>query len=1471
MPAISKIRFTNIIYENGGKRYNDETFMFDGHNTAILLENGGGKTVFIQTALQAIIPHIDMAERKIKNTLSLENGPAHIAIEWILEERPRRYALTCVSLFMENNQLNSLKYVYDYGPSDEHSIDELPFAKEEKDGSVRGASRGEIGDYYMRMAKSMAGAHVFKSISDYGAYLENHYKIISSEWRKVATINSGEGNVDEFFNRCRTTGQLLDHLLIPVVEEGIEGDHHENFVETFQKQRDHFKKNRLLMEKIQESQWIHAKCTQYVEAFKNYEEERCGYQAELETLKSLGYYIENQIKSKQDEQALLTKENEVLEESFKDANHLKVSYELAIMAENLHNNKEALLLKEESYKHKLAQLEQLEAQKQNIQISQLITEINGLEEKLELVNQSIANGEASLSISDMKMQLAENSGQIKGVFTYDLEIIDREIGSNNQTLMDLSTKEAKLRDTWQQEETYLEELSVSHHTLSAKASLYQEDMDRIMESLVQEDQAYISLAVRSENYEHHLKKLSKESFELEEQKQALTNYIETKSKALKVLLDQQRKLNIREQVTLNQLDSYEKAASDLVNAYEACLNIHIDPNDLHIKANSIEHSIDDQLNRISNSLKSIRNQEHNLLIHKDLYENKTYLRVDAYVDEFIRILEEKHIKAIHGSKYMQSILKENKKSADELYHVYPHWMYALIIEDERERDAVYALMENQENQLNHVLHILTHNELDQLEMLPFVGKYFIPGHFNSHSDPIAFEVFAKSIDQQLEQLRVQIVEQEETFRTYLHMHQQVITFFDTYSSEYVQDIKLALKDIKTEDQQLSIDISSLELAISEDQDSINKVTMRISQLPERRVELIKWMSETQKAQDIEENLNSIDAQLRDILKQIALVSKEHDLLKEKMEFLLTEQEQFVQDNQRLYREKQRILDLELYKEVREWEPIGSTYQLSTLKAQRDELQKSLRGITSSLSTLEERKEHYDTQLKKTLRQKELLLKEAQYPFEMLTLTSDDTLDTVIDNIRPVKESLSTASHSLEEAKRHITEVETRYLVAKERIISDYGYLKKVEETGRAYEERMKIERLTIRDRIRRQASKIQEIAHKISLYEKMAYNLSLKDAVHQFTSDRVGLVQMKDDFYQEFNANSEDFLNRLLRNLEQQYSKYKSLYKDVRQLAVDIEKESREVVLDQRLIENVVNGLLKKESYDDVRHYYEKLQETIDKIIRLAEEDRKESDLELETFLTHLLSYVKNVSDELRAIESKTTVTLNDITEQIFEFDIPQWEENEAKLLIRRYIDQTIEFYEDWSLNKGMDENQLRKELEDMLHVKNLLNIVLKEQPIKVKCKKVSGDMSISKRPWSWESSNRWSGGEKWSKNMTLFLSILNYLAQKKQHLDVNQKRQRTVILDNPFGKASSDHVLKPVFKIAENLGFQIIALTAHAEGKFITEYFPVVYSLRLRETNAIGKKVMEGDKHINMAYLRENAPMTMTRMQEVSQMSLFD
>lgn len=123
---------------------------------------------------------------------------------------------------------------------------------------------------------------------------------------------------------------------------------------------------------------------------------------------------------------------------------------------------------------------------------------------------------------------------------------------------------------------------------------------------------------------------------------------------------------------------------------------------------------------------------------------------------------------------------------------------------------------------------------------------------------------------------------------------------------------------------------------------------------------------------------------------------------------------------------------------------------------------------------------------------------------------------------------------------------------------------------------------------------------------------------------------------------------------------------------------------------------------------------------------------------------------------------------------------------------------------------------------------------------------------------------------MTLFLGILNFVAEKKQHIETKMKRHRAVILDNPFGKASSDHVLSPVFFIAEQLGFQIIALTAHADGKFLQDYFPIIYSCRLRASTDESVQIMTKEKSLHHAYFRDHDPREMERLEEREQLKLF-
>ncbi|WP_288277702.1 hypothetical protein [uncultured Megasphaera sp.] len=77
-------------------------------------------------------------------------------------------------------------------------------------------------------------------------------------------------------------------------------------------------------------------------------------------------------------------------------------------------------------------------------------------------------------------------------------------------------------------------------------------------------------------------------------------------------------------------------------------------------------------------------------------------------------------------------------------------------------------------------------------------------------------------------------------------------------------------------------------------------------------------------------------------------------------------------------------------------------------------------------------------------------------------------------------------------------------------------------------------------------------------------------------------------------------------------------------------------------------------------------------------------------------------------------------------------------------------------------------------------------------------------------------------------------------------------------------------FFIAKQLGFQILALTAHQEGSFIRKYFPVVYSCRFAEMANKKGKVLVPDKEIKTAFFEEHHPESLARLDEYEQLGLF-
>jgi hypothetical protein len=421
MPTISKIRFTNVVYEDGQKRYNDELFRFDGYNGAVVLENGGGKTVFIQTALQAVIPHVDLGERKIRDTLKLDS-PAHIAIEWILSEKPRRYLVTAVTLFLTDNKVDSFRYVYEYAGGDADRIEEIPFVREE---GKRAAERFEMQEYYKRKSQHPL-AKTFSTIKEYRLFLENNYHIISDEWDSMVKINKNEGGIEAFFDECKLTSQLFNRLLIPTVEASIAGIKEHIFADVFEKQQEQFKEYKVLKKKVTEFQSVESGLNDYVAAYESLYNKESEYFAGKAKAKGILYFTTN----KKEEIRNLKEDSLIAIEKLKikKKEHLLQLKSLEIVENEEELEKKTAISKRYEHNYMKAQEDERTGKIKYFSFryakeKQLMKIQEGIKTKVEL---DLANLDIEKDALDLTEQISSVHQEMSGFYASQFEKIEKE-------------------------------------------------------------------------------------------------------------------------------------------------------------------------------------------------------------------------------------------------------------------------------------------------------------------------------------------------------------------------------------------------------------------------------------------------------------------------------------------------------------------------------------------------------------------------------------------------------------------------------------------------------------------------------------------------------------------------------------------------------------------------------------------------------------------------------------------------------------------------------------------------------------------------------------------------------------------------------------------------------------------------------------------------------------------------------------
>lgn len=1477
MPAISKLRLTNIVYEGGQKRYNDELFVMDGNNTAILLENGGGKTVLVQMMLQAVLPGHAHADRKIRETLMLDTNPAHIAVEWILDDHPRRYLMTAVTLFTRNNKLESYKYIYEYGYKENHCIEGIPFTLKVEDGIHRPASKDEMNEYYLRMKNEKLTARTFERLYEYHDTLEREYGITHKEWLNISKINKLEGGVEDFFDQCSTTSQLVNNLLIPTVEDALDQGSQNLFVESFERHRGHLKDYKELKRTIAQNKAIQDHVQTYVDVYKDYHQQQEVYNEQKGVLKGLyGYLGEELERSHQEDQALRL-ESESLEEAAKAIQNLKGSLAIAKLEAEIHeleqiyqqieaqsNQAEIRLNTEKS------RLEALDYLFKKEYIEELTEKLNGVQLKL--------NGfENNLDYQELAKTFEATKKALKSAYESQLHTYEKNIQASQKEGIQIQGQ----LDRTKEERKQTEGLKAAIQETYNKQIAQQQEKENAIEERVQK----LIYLDPNESCAHYQKRLKDQMIKLQATEVELLKQLDEKQR-------KQQEIQGGLEQTQTEVGQDEKAFTELESYFK-----HFEAEEKNIKSdfinltgrNLLNEPIYAQIESMMGTLKDTLNfhqsraDELKVNLSKKQYEFELYKDSELYaVDpKWLKKMKEweQHYHVIHtGAEYLYTFINDEER-IQRLMACYPYWgLTAIVLE--KYKDEIREKTERYQKDLSCPLIILSDQDVMHMledEAWSFDQQMILPEQWQKNVQSATFKVWQAELVELVEQLQAEETQTTHQIRQYHHLLRDLERHlekypYDEYSNKREQQAILERK--LAQDKQ---NISRYKRQLQTLADELSRDRKHKEEIKQELLQKENWYQETVAVIKLEKAIEELKKSIYEFEKQIQVKNKELTTLERLIE-VLTQEKEIQKELERDYKNHlHQLKDERLYLIVETMDSETTDESLATLKVRYRENEELMEKKDHDYQQLMKEKEDLEISLQKQKEQLSGLAETLQDEPDRLAYPAD--LEAEIHkskkNVKQQEAVYNALDKKREAAHIDYENANTRKVTIKTNHLEMFDSVLPIEKTFDEIEKE-------IVDLAKKQQYSQQENQAALGKWQKKHTHLQeteellkIENGKYDFLGAGCRGIEVTEEILRDYPYNRVRYVENLIGKLKKEHSIMLEKEKGKETYKYTFKTFCQSEIRDVKLRNQTVSVLDHRDDYHSIFEWYQEMKAKIERIISMTESSLKEQDKEITKFIQLLYGYLKTVVTELGTIERKTKVKLGDQTKEIYKIKIPVWEEHTAKSEIRNYLIwmmeklQTADYKDDYGNEKTQ---KMKSDIQNWLTTSKLLQKIFMDEPIRIKCRKVTNDGLISSSPSDWETTNKWSGGEKWSKNMTLFLGLLNYLAEKK-HVQIGKNQKgRTVILDNPFGKASSGHVLKPVFLIAEQLGFQLIALTAHAEGKFISDYFPVVYSCKLRQSIDPRIQVMSKESEINYAYLADHNPISIRRLEnaEYEQMSLF-
>lgn len=1470
MPRINRIRIINFSYNNDLRHIQDETFNFHGGENALLsLANGGGKSVLVQLIFQPIVPETKIQGRRINAFFRKKRLPAYVLIEWKLDSGGG-YLLTGLGMVSaevsgiedEKNRVKYFTFTSQYTGSNAFDLANIELVKQT--GNIL-----EIKPFKeareMLMEKEKKDPYLFGCFYDddgerYRKRLAE-FGIAQDEWKNIiAKINDSEGGLDEIFQKYKNSSQLLNEWIIKTIEKVIYKDRSEahrleEMLEGLV--REVIENERFILEKQVLDEFLAGYGEQVnalVELLNGLEEQKrlAGklvalnrhLNTETDQLQEAQEGHQLELVNLKQEQQRIDLEERSHAYWLRHEEHIQAAQELGEAEKSSLDNEEKLEVAKFSAKI-------MEAAGLSKEIGSKKADLSGIQERLEASRSQLGTDQrmraleyslkrlAQETLQDLEQALEGLNGE-KTVRGRDLEQLKTEAYHLDQELRGFIGDKGGLQQQVNHYEVQEREvrgklkLNLNRNLLG---ELAQKDIEKARLGLQknQEDLASKEVLLAEEKVENVRKQqnMEQESQELRETKAQEANSLN------------------RLQEEIANYEQQEQEVLGILHKFGFAAELRFDRERLRTLFNQRLKNLDQSLEE------AVRMRDESTESLSSLKQGRLHIP-----GEVISLLAANDIQYDTGETYLRNLPSDIRQ---KLLGENPVLPYALILA----KESIELLAEAMNRMtLRRVLPLIAYEDLGKSimsmtermvqagESLTLVCLY--EGRvFNNESLIKLEEELKRKQTEAFEQYAHYSQERNDTVAkqaicgrfVYPAEHPYLLEKKKTTAEKQIQGIAGKLSLLEQEKKSLGIALEKLEQSLKETRENRQRADAALALFE-------SWLER-------EKDYQVCRKRLGEVLEGIANTDRKKAEQTLSMENLQEELKRVDYAIDGKKRETQEIRKkFTLYQEAPATEIVEGSLE---------ELESRLKGLkatyTGEIELLENRKK--DLQLDCAKKEKELA---------RLGLAEEDYRGVVYDEGKA--EDISSEIIELEKTRKLLQRV--TFQVGQKAGAAEIACTIAVEEVKKLGAEfplgpeeikgDFQSRRHKLSAEYNRLDQELKQISLKINAYSKL---------MDQITSVLKGVkAEPEKGFQPEADLKAQTV--RLAESFLTFQSANRTKADTLKNSYLELKAEYRERNAN---ISNIFKGLdllwdnKPDMDYDEYFYLYERMgqhQEKLGELIKLHESllsnlERNKKDMIQQSLLQGMRFY-----EEIEWISDHSKVRLQGKNRpvQMLKIELSLDSSEVAGVRMKEYIEDCIlQVREETRQEKS--EADLKKAITKLMYSRELLNVYLGHSNIPVKVFKIDLNMQNSGLK-TWEDAMlENSGGEKFVVYFSVLSALMAYTRSRTlEAAGADEDKDSSVlVMDNPFGPISSEHLLNPLFEIAKKHRTQLICLSDLKQNS-IMNCFNLIYMLKVR-TSAIGSneylKFEELLRDQNAVQNDEKLEKAIFRVSEHKQISLFE